>query len=321
MSKRRGKIEFTEVKEMVLKEGGGDFNYCLELFIRDMTMRNLAYHTKRWYKENLVIVHRSLKEIGHPLEPIHLTEDMLKDVIAFCMEQLKNNTTTINHRIRSMKQFFSFLYNQSIISVNPTINIQKQKGIKVRIKPFEEDEVRALLAQPDKKSFVGFRDYTIMLVFLDTGVRLSELVNIKTTDISIEQGKILVLGKGNKEREVPFQATTREQLKRYLKVRGETHHDYLWIAHDEKPLARKTIQDRVKLYGEKAGIKGKRVSPHTFRHTCAKLYITGGGDIFSLQELLGHSSLEMCRHYVSLWGADLQKMHRKYSPVESITRR
>jgi integrase/recombinase XerD len=321
MTKRRDKVVFIEAEEQILKEGGDRLEYCLELFMRDMTMRNLAYHTKRWYKENLMIIHRSLQELGYPLEPINTTESMLKDVIIYCMEKLKNNPTTINHRIRSMKQFYSFLYNQSIISTNPTITIQKQKGKKERIKPFDKDELKALLDQPDRKDFVGFRDYTIMLILLDTGVRLSELVNMKTTDIYMEQGKILVLGKGSKEREVPFQVTTKEQLKRYIKVRGELHHDYLWISREDNPISRKNVQDRLKQYGELAGISNKRVSPHTFRHTCAKLYITGGGDIFSLQELLGHSSLEMCRHYVSLWGSDLQTMHRKFSPVESITRR
>ncbi|TWI56093.1 tyrosine-type recombinase/integrase [Halalkalibacter nanhaiisediminis] len=122
---------------------------------------------------------------------------------------------------------------------------------------------------------------------------------MKTTDLFLDSGKVTVLGKGSKERDVMFQATTKEQLKRYLKVRGSVHHDYLWIAHDDKPLTHKTIQDRLKKYGEMARVN-KRVSPHTFRHTCAKMYILQGGDIFSLQQLLGHSSLEMCRHYVSL---------------------
>ncbi|MFP3471892.1 tyrosine-type recombinase/integrase, partial [Micrococcus sp. SIMBA_144] len=84
--------------------------------------------------------------------------------------------------------------------------------------------------------------------------RLSELINMQVTDVSIDSGTVFVLGKGNKEREVLFQATTREQLRRYLKIRGEVHHDYLWITQDNKPLARKTLQDRLKLYGARARI-------------------------------------------------------------------
>lgn len=85
-------------------------------------------------------------------------------------------------------------------------------------------------------------------------------------------------------------------------------------------LNRKTLQDRLKLYGGKADLRGVRVSPHTFRHTCAKMYIMRGGDILSLQKLLGHSSLDMVRHYVELWGSDLQLMHKKFSPVEGLFR-
>jgi integrase/recombinase XerD len=320
MARRRGKIETSETIEHFLKEGGEDFDYCVEQFFKDMVMRNLSYHTKRWYKENIAVIKRALLDLGHPLGPVDTTEEFLKDVVFYCTDRLKNNPTTVNHRIRTMKQLYSFLYNESFISSNPAARLVRQKGKVEKIKPFTEDEIQELLSQPIKQEFVGFRDYTIMLVLLDTGVRLSELINIKVTDVSIDGGKIMVVGKGNKERDVMFQATTKEQLRRYLKIRGEVHHDYLWVSQDNKPLARKTLQDRLKLYGERARIN-KRVSPHTFRHTCAKLYITQGGDIFSLQQLLGHSSLEMCRHYVSLWGSDLQKMHRKYSPVESIIRR
>jgi site-specific recombinase XerC len=122
MAKRRTVIEeVLHEEEQLLVSGGDDFQTCLDLFLKDMTMRNLAYHTKRWYKENIAIV--------------HTTEKMLKDVIVYCMEQLGNNPTTINHRIRSMKQFYSFLHNQTVIPNNPARSLQKQKGKKEQIKP------------------------------------------------------------------------------------------------------------------------------------------------------------------------------------------
>ncbi|MDP4086076.1 MAG: tyrosine-type recombinase/integrase [Bacillota bacterium] len=93
-----------------------------------------------------------------------------------------------------------------------------QKGKVEKIKPLTDDEVHALFKEPLKQEFVSFRDYTIMLVILDTGVRLSELINMKVTDVSINDGKILVLGKGNKERDVMFPVTTKEQLRRYIKI-------------------------------------------------------------------------------------------------------
>jgi site-specific recombinase XerD len=215
MAKRRGKIETTENNEVFLKDGGDNFDYCVDQFFKDMIMRNLSFHTKRWYKENIDVIKRAFIDIGHPLNPKDTTESMLKDVVLYCTEKLKNNPTTVNHRIRTMKQLFSFLYNESFIASNPAERMVKQKGKVEKIKPFSDDEIQELLSQPIKKEFVGFRDYTIMLVLLDTGVRLSELINMKITDVLIEGGKITVIGKGNKERDVMFQATTKEQLRRY----------------------------------------------------------------------------------------------------------
>jgi integrase/recombinase XerD len=110
----------------------------------------------------------------------------------------------------------------------------------------------------------------------------------------------------------------KEHLKRFMKIRGDLDHDYLFIGRSNKPLKNKSIQDRITLYGNMAQIN-KRVSPHTFRHTFAKFYITNGGDAFSLQQILGHTSTEMTRKYVLLFGTDLRQMHRKFSPIEGMS--
>jgi len=153
---------------------------------------------------------------------------------------------------------------------------------------------------------------------LDTGVRLIELENMKVDNVDLQNNRILVFGKGAKEREVIFQTTTKQYLMRYLMLRDKLTHDYLWISDIGTKLNRKSLHDRLKLYGQKASLTKVRVSSHTFRHTFAKMYIINGGDIFSLQKLLGHSSLDMVRHYVNLWGSDLQRMHKKYSPVQCL---
>jgi len=110
-------------------------------------------------------------------------------------------------------------------------------------------------------------------------------------------------------------------LKKYLRVRGDiSGNPYLFVSSEDKPIKRRNVQERLSIYGKKSGIEGVRISPHTFRHTFAKFYILRGGDPFSLQALLGHSTLDMVRHYVNLWGSDLQKMHRQYSPVDHLLR-
>lgn len=231
MGKRRGKIDAifgSEFDVEPLVKGGDDYDYCVRALLDEMELKNLAYHTRRWHRENLHYVKRTLLELGMPL------------------------------------------------------------------------------------------DYTMMLVLLDTGVRLIELEGMKTADVDFKNNKILVYGKGAKEREVIFQSTTKEYLRRYMLLRGQLDHDNLWITDVGVPMMRRNIEQRISIYGNMAGLANVRVSPHTFRHTCAKMYITRGGDFLSLQKLLGHSTLEMVRHYVNLWGSDLQKMHRKFSPVEGL---
>jgi len=114
--RRRTVIENLHEEEQTLVSGGEDFQLCLDLFLKDMTMRNLAYHTKRWYKENLRIIERTLKNLKYSTARLHTNEKMLKDVIVYCMEQLGNNPTTINHRIRSINNFMRFyIVNQSYL--------------------------------------------------------------------------------------------------------------------------------------------------------------------------------------------------------------
>ncbi len=319
--KRRGKIDFTQTeqfKTVPLEKGGDDFDYCVRIFLDELDLKNLSYHTKRWHRENLNGVKRALDKLELSSRPVEITDKTLKQCILYWKRDLAQSPTTINHRIRSLKQLYLFLNKEGIVNTNPAIPLEKLKSQKVIIKPFEEEQLHKILAQPDKSTFVGFRDYTIMLVLLDTGTRLIELQNIKIPDIDLKGNKILVFGKGAKEREVVFQGTTKQYLRRYISVRGDLDHDYLWVSDRNEPMTRRNIQQRLKIYGRMAGITNIRVSPHTFRHTSAKLYIKRGGDILSLQKLLGHSSLDMVRHYVNLWGSDLQQMHKKFSPVEGL---
>lgn len=298
--------------------GGEDFQYCVQLFLDDMEIKNLAFHTRRWHKENLHYVQKTLTKLNLPSEPNCISEESIKKCILYWKRENNLSPTTINHRIRSLRQMYAFLSTQGVINNLPTNNISKLKAPTVIIQPFDEAELKQLFAMPDKSTFVGYRDYCIMLVLLDTGLRLIELENIHLSSIDFDHNKILVMGKGAKEREVPFQATTKQYLLRYIRLRGSEDHDYLWINQLGGKLNRKTIQERLQIYGQKAKLNRVRVSPHTFRHTCAKMYLLSGGDILSLQKLLGHSSLDMVRHYVELWGSDLQQMHKKHSPVEGL---
>ena len=107
-------------------------------------------------------------------------------------------------------------------------------------------------------------------------------------------------------------------LKRYLKARGASYVDSLFITQDDGKMSRKAVQDRIAKYGRMAGITNVRCSPHTFRHTFAKMSVRNGANLFDLQKILGHQSLEMVRVYVNLFSSEVAEAHAKFSPIENL---
>lgn len=158
-----------------------------------------------------------------------------------------------------------------------------------------------------------------MIILLDTGIRIAELLALTLRDVNIKENEFRIrLGKGKKSRNVPFQKTCAKVLQTYMNERREVLTDALFVTLENAPLKIRSAQKRIKDYGIIAQIKGVRVSPHTFRHSMAKLYIRNGGDPFSLQQILGHSSLDMIHTYVQLFSNEVREQHKKYSPVEHM---
>ncbi len=317
MARRRTTVQ----GELNERYGTMTWEEATEQFLDSLKIRGLSFHTRRWHKENLQAVVKSLRIQGYPTEPGMVSEAMLK-LVVLKMVDGGLSPTTINHRVRSMKQLYQFLTDEALVGSNPAQKLDRKKPKSTIIETFTEEQLTAILAAPDKNRFVGLRDYTIMLLLLDTGVRLSELTGIKILDLKLPDNELLITqGKGGKNRRVFVSSKTKETLKKYLRVRGDIPgNPYLFISSEDQPMRRRNVQERLIVYGSKARLEGVRVSPHTFRHTFAKMYILRGGDPFSLQSLLGHSTLDMVRHYVNLWGSDLQKMHRQFSPVAHLLR-
>lgn len=317
MAKRRTTIE----NEIAGRSERLTWEDAVGQFIDSLKIRGLAYHTMRWHKENLQAVSKILKGLEFATEPAMVTEKMIREAVLKMVDG-GLSSTTINHRVRSLKQFYQYLKAEALVTNDPAERLERKKSRNVVIETFSEDHIKALLSVPDKTRFVGFRDYAMMLLLLDTGVRVSELVGIKLADIRMSDNELIIVsGKGGKNRRVYVSPKTREALKKYLRVRGDIPGvPNLFVTTENAPMKQRSVQGRLSIYGRKVRIKGVRVSPHTFRHTFAKLYIMNGGDPFSLQALLGHSTLDMVRHYVNLWGSDLQKMHRQFSPVDPLFR-
>ncbi len=227
---------------------------------------------------------------------------------------------TIHDYTKVIKVFLNYLFREGLITENIGTKIKPNKLPKQYPFILNEEEVYRFLKACPRKTFEDFRNYTIILTFLDTGIRLSELVNLTINDVNLTKRSLLIKsGKGDKDREVYFGKELTRILAQYLKMRGFVpYEDRLFISSSGKPLKPRTIEKFIKSIARKAKIEGKRVSPHTLRHTFASNFIRNGGDVFTLQRILGHSDISTCMIYVHLSGKDIQQAMLKFSPVDRL---
>lgn len=233
----------------------------------------------------------------------------------------KMSPYTVNKRIRSVKAFLSWAYTEEYIGKDLSSQFHKIKHPKKIIPTFDLDVVKDWLQVFDLDTFPGHRNYLIMCTLLDCGLRIRELVNLKVADVNLKEGYFLVMGKGSKQRIVPFSFELRKKLIKYLRFRekkgfGQNEcHLFPSTANGGQRLSPVTVGHTITTTGRKMGLTGEKISPHTFRHTFAKNYVINGGDVFSLQKILGHTSLAMVRHYTNLDNADVINAYRKASPL------
>lgn len=230
----------------------------------------------------------------------------------------KLSARSIETYCRGIRSFFAFLKREGFIRTNVVARVTMPKVPEIVIPTFSEKEITKLLSQPNKRTSEGFRDYCILLTLIDTGIRLSELANLKTEDVDFDQNLFRVMGKGQKERFVPFGRRVAKALMRYqLKCRPEPiGTENFWMKHDGRPLLPKRIEKIISAYGKKTGLK--RCYAHKLRHTSSVMYLRNGGDVFSLQKKLGHRSLVMTRHYSNLADSDVRAQHLRYGVADRL---
>jgi integrase/recombinase XerD len=183
-----------------------------------------------------------------------------------------------------------------------------------------EDEIKALLRAAKKPSWTGIRNYAMLLTFLDTGIRLSELISLDVKDVDLTGRTLRVRhGKGAKERHVFGGRFLLRALRSWLEVHGSTRSDEpLFVTRNGDRHDSRNVDRIVERIAVRAGLEGVRVTPHVLRHTFATHYIMNGGDPFSLQRILGHSDIKTTMIYVNLAGVGLKEAHAKASPVDRL---
>jgi len=230
--------------------------------------------------------------------------------------------STIRGYVKVVRAFFAWCKREGLLGghEDPPARLPRVKVPQYVISTFTPDQMSALLAACDQSEPEGFRDYTMLLVLMDTGIRASELCGLKLEDI--HDGYLTVFGKGEKEREVGLGPTAGRALWKYVhqhrKAKSE-HERHVFLSYRGKPFDAVALWYIIQRVGEAAGVEGVRLSPHTFRHTFAKAWLANGGDIFKLSRVLGHTEVQTTQIYLKdFQSRDARVEHSQFSPVEQL---
>jgi len=217
-----------------------------------------------------------------------------------------------------LRSFYGYLIRENLIKIDPTALIESPKLGKPLPISLSEQDVELLLDAPEQSHHLGIRDKTMLEMLYATGLRVSELVNLQFSQVSVRQGLVRITGKGNKERLVPVGEEAIAWLERYLSqargiILGERHSDYLFVTRRGGAMTRQAFWHIIKRYAKKAGIT-KNLSPHTLRHAFATHLLNHGADLRVVQLLLGHADLSSTQIYTHIARERLKDLHSQFHP-------
>lgn len=274
------------------------------------------------YSENTIIGYQNHIELfisfltnNHINSINNINYNIIRNYINFLYEKKYSSKSICNH-ISSLRSFFKYLKNEELINSNPMILIENPKLEKKLPKYLYYEDVEKILNVPDENTSIGIRDALILELLYVTGIRVSELVNIRIKDIDFSNKKIKITGKGNKQRMVMFGNRCNDLLNKYLKIREDflkDASDYLILGIKGKKINDRVIRTIISDISKKAGINLK-ISPHTFRHTFATHMLNEGADLRSVQELLGHENLSTTTIYTHITNERLRNVYLHTHP-------
>jgi site-specific recombinase XerD len=288
--------------------------------------RHLSDHTLQDYMNTFKKFTAALPAKDIPLESI-----TSQHVETFLREQHGlTNKTLLNYYV-GLSAFWTWATREKLVSEHILHSIPAPKPEQRDIVPFTKTEITLIMAslkrskpytRPGKarsdhsiNEWNAARNYAIILLLLDTGMRASELCEINLHQVDERNHRIHIMGKGAKERTLPFSPRTGQALWRYLATRDMTYGQRIFVSSTGGDFDRNDLLVTLKRIGDRAEVPG--CNPHRFRHTFAIQFLRNGGDAYTLQAMLGHSTLEMVKNYLRLAQIDLDKAHRHASPVDN----
>ena len=222
-------------------------------------------------------------------------------------------SSSVNRKISTIKSFFIFLLKKKHILLSPVEDIDMVRQEKYLPVSMSEKEVELLLKSPSLDSFIGRRDRAMIEMLYATGMRISELINLKITDVDCNRLVAKVMGKGSKERLIPYGEIASDHLNIYLQDRKDINSNEIFLSNRGKKITRGAFWNRIKLYLRKENLK-ESISPHTLRHAFATHLLNRGADLRSVQILLGHSDLSTTQIYTHIAKKRLGEILKKHHP-------
>jgi len=242
----------------------------------------------------------------------NLQEDHVNQYISFLFQR-KMRSSSVNRKISSIKSFYIFLVKRNFVKNSPLNDLVTPKQEKYLPESMSEAEVDKLLNSPDVSNKIENRDKAMIEMLYATGMRISELVNLKITDVDMKRCVVKVFGKGSKERLVPFGETALDSLRSYLNEREQSSSKEIFLSNRGKKMTRVAFWQRVKVYLIRENLKNS-ISPHTLRHAFATHLLNRGADLRSVQLLLGHSDLSTTQIYTHIAKQRLSDVLKKHHP-------
>lgn len=279
--------------------------------------RELSLHTQKNYKRQLTTLAEQLVVLG---------VDNWQTVDAGWVRQLASKgmrdglkASSLSMRLSALRSFFDYLVQQGILKANPAKGVSAPRKARPLPKNLDVDEMDQLLSVDDDDP-LSIRDRAMMELMYGAGLRLSELVSLNVKDVSLRKGDLRVIGKGDKERVVPFAGLAREWVGHWLKVRGQLAaggEPGLFVSKLGQRISNRNVQKRMAEWGQKQAVSS-HINPHKLRHSFATHMLESSGDLRAVQELLGHANLSTTQIYTHL---DFQHLAQVYDEAHPRAKR
>ncbi|MDD3995091.1 MAG: tyrosine recombinase XerC [Bacilli bacterium] len=291
-------------------------NYINDFINYLLNVRNYSENTIINYKIDLDEYYKYIK--SNNIEILEIKYENINPFLATLYNIKHYSKSSVSRKISTLRSFYKYLYDNELIDKNPFLFISLPKKEKKLPRFVNYEDLDLILNSPDLNTDIGVRDRLILELLYGTGIRVSELCNIKIDDIDLKNKTIRIIGKGNKERIVLYGEYCENILEKYININRKNllkdkDHSILIVSNNGSNISVSTVQKILSNILKKVSIK-KNITPHVFRHTFATHLLNEGCDILTVKELLGHSSLDTTQIYSHVSNEKLRQVYLDTHP-------